>query len=119
MCLPTPKGAGNRVKLFRDWDWGLGSKSRNKVSVGEPAEGSLSVFLSIYLPKRNIRLSIRTNRCPLSQMDRLAIVDIDEVIESSEIVSWFSCWATWMKTMGEFLNLGAGPNHVNFVGDSP
>ncbi|KAH9420443.1 hypothetical protein DERP_015029 [Dermatophagoides pteronyssinus] len=57
--------------------------------------------------------------CPLSQMDRLAIVDIDEVIESSEIVSWFSCWATWMKTMGEFLNLGAGPNHVNFVGDSP
>ena len=38
---PTPVTAAGRWKLMQTWSF-RGSKSRNKVSVGEPAEGSLA-----------------------------------------------------------------------------
>ena len=37
---PTPATVAGRRKLMQTWSF-RGSKSRNKVSVGEPAEGSL------------------------------------------------------------------------------
>jgi hypothetical protein len=42
-CLPVLSGAGERREVAQTRSF-RGSKSRNKVSVGEPAEGSLLLF---------------------------------------------------------------------------